>query len=106
MLVGLKKECLQFQDAVRASDRTVDRLRDELFELDHRRSIDLVRYLDNLKQYLPNASDLVHTFFASAKRFAEQDPLVMSNHPRIPWVLLQEWPENNFLKDYPALQSQ
>jgi hypothetical protein len=64
-----------------------------------------VKYLESLKQYLPNTSDLVHAFFASAKRFADQDPLVRSNHPRIPWVLLQEWPQKNFLKDYPQLQS-
>lgn len=105
VVLELKKECIQLQHSAQQNQLAVSRLRQELFELDHRRSIDLAKYLQNLKQYLPHSCEVVHSFFASAKRFAEQDPSVRASHPRVPWVLLQEWPQRNFFNDYPALQA-
>jgi hypothetical protein len=43
---------------------------------------------------------LIYNFFASVKRFADEDPELVKEYGSMPWNLIAEWPDKNFLTEY------
>lgn len=68
--------------------------------MDNRKLIDLRKYLKELKTQLKNMSEIIYTFFSSCKRFSKDSPKIVSAYPNIPWLLLEEWPDQDFIAEH------
>lgn len=69
-VIDLRMSCVKLQLTNKSYLEQSNSLAKELFDIDHRKCIDLSKYLRKLKTYIPKDTDLIYNFFVSAKRFA------------------------------------
>lgn len=67
--------------------------------MDNRVCVDLKKYLQQLKES-KSSLDVAYEFLLSVKHFEQSTPAITQRYQFVPWVMIEEWPENNFLKQY------